>query len=282
MQYVGQICRTLHKRFGEHYRRIRKPKNNDTFLYQHFKRTSHSLNNVIVQPVEKIPYEENSSVRLKNIKRFKTELKWIKLLQTPFPLGFNYNIYHGGNISKIHDFDVLTLSGSRKCKSRSHRIRKKGNDKRKRCAAMKLNTSLNDLAVKLRIHGRHPMLPYLSSLPTAVLRSLDTEANRFYDRNHQWYDAALLTRCYIQHARRPFIDSESNHIRSYIKIPFINKGNDLPSIFQDKSVIQSTPTYFQNSESLIICYKYNKPIRNTIFNFNKLVSDLDIHDNTLS
>ena len=82
---------------------------------------------------------------------------------------------------------------------------------------------------------------------------------------------------------RPFIDSESNHIRSFIKIPFINKGIDfidLPSIFQDKSVIQSIPTYFQNSEPPIICYKYNKPIRNTIFNFNKLVSDLDIHANT--
>ena len=65
-----------------------------------------------------------------------------------------------------------------------------------------------------------------------------------------------------------------------VKIPFINKGIDfidLPSIFQDKSVIQSIPTYFQNSEPPIICYKYNKPIRNTIFNFNKLVSDLDIH-----
>ena len=37
---------------------------------------------------------------------------------------------------------------------------------------------------------------------------------------------------------------------------------------------------FQNSEPPIICYKYNKPIRNTIFNFNKLVSDLDIHANT--
>ena len=46
------------------------------------------------------------------------------------------------------------------------------------------------------------------------------------------------------------------------------------------SVIQSIPTYFQNSEPPIICYKYNKPIRNTIFNFNKLVSDLDIHANT--
>ena len=101
MQYVGQTCRTLQKRFGEHYRRIRKPKNNDTFLYQHFKRTGHSPNNVLVKPVEKISYNENSSVRFKNIKRFETELKWIKLLQTPFPLGFNDNIYHEGNISKI-------------------------------------------------------------------------------------------------------------------------------------------------------------------------------------
>ena len=75
------------------------------------------------------------------------------------------------------------------------------------------NETLNDLAVKLRILGRHPMLSYLSSLPIAVLRSLDTEANRFYDRNHQLYNAALLTRCYTQHALRPFIDSESNHIR---------------------------------------------------------------------
>ena len=141
--------------------------------------------------MEKISYDENSSVRFKNIKRFETKLKWIKLLQTPFSLGFSDNIYHESNISKMPDFDVLTLIESRKRKSRSHGIREKGNDKRKRCAAMKLNTNLNDLAVKLRIHGRHPMLSYLSSLPIAILRSLDTEANRFYDRNHQMYDAAL-------------------------------------------------------------------------------------------
>ena len=109
------------------------------------------------------------------------------------------------------DFDVLTLSESRKRKSRSHGIRKKGNDKRKRRAALKLNISLNDLAVKL-----HPMLSYLSSLPIAALRSLDTESNTFYDRNHQMYDAALLTRCYAQHALSPFIDSESNHISSTV------------------------------------------------------------------
>ena len=96
------------------------------------------------------------------------------------------------------------------------------------------------------------------------------------------YAAALLTRCYTQHALRPLSDSASNHIRSFIRIPFIKKGIDfidLPSIFQDKSVIQSIPTYFHNSEPPLICYKYNKPIRNTIFNFNKLVSHLDIHAN---
>ena len=97
---------------------------------------------------------------------------------------------------------------------------KRSNDERKRCAAMKLNTSLNDLVVKLRIHGRHPMLSYLSTLPIAILRSLDTEANRFNDRNHQMYDAALITRCDTQHVLRPFIDSESNHIRNFINIIF--------------------------------------------------------------
>ena len=43
-----------------------------------------------------------------------------------FPLGFNDNIYHEGNISKMPDFDVFSLLEIRKRKSRSHGIRKKG------------------------------------------------------------------------------------------------------------------------------------------------------------
>ena len=92
------------------------------------------------------------------------------------------------------------------------------------------------------------MLSFLSSLPILVLRILDIEANRFYDRNHQMYEAALLTRCYTQHALRPFIDAEINHQNRFIKIPFINKGMDfidLPSIFQVRSVTSSIPDYFK-------------------------------------
>ena len=110
-------------------------------------------------------------------------------------------------------------------------------------------------------------LSRLVTLSISSLHNLDTEANKFYDRAHRLYDAAILTRCYTQHALWPYKDSEINHIRHFIKIQFVNKGIEfinLPSIFKDKSVISSIPTYFENKESPIICYKYNKPIRCTV------------------
>ena len=117
MQYVGQTCHALQKRFGEHYRRMKKPKPIDTCLYRHFKLSGHSPNDVLVQPGEKLTYDKNSSSMFKIIKRHTTELKWKKkLLQTPFPLGFSGNIYHEVNISKMPDFDVFSLLEIRKRK----------------------------------------------------------------------------------------------------------------------------------------------------------------------
>ena len=116
------------------------------------------------------------------------------------------------------------------------------------------------------------MLSKLASLSISSLRKLDDEGNKFYDRKHDLCEAALLTRCYTQHGLRPYIDSEINHIRHVIKITFINKGIDfidLPSIFRDNNFISALPSYFENTESSIICYKYNKPIRNIILNLNK-------------
>ena len=91
--------------------------------------------------------------------------------------------------------------------------RKNGNFKRKH----KTVFSLFDLNILLN-SGRHQMLSKLASLSVSSLRKLDDEANKFYDRKHNLYEAALLTRCYTQHALRPYIDSEINHIRHFIKI----------------------------------------------------------------
>ena len=63
----------------------------------------------MLQPIEEMSFNSNSTERYKNNFRYETELKWIKSLQTPFPLGFNENIYHQGNISKMPDFDVFSL-----------------------------------------------------------------------------------------------------------------------------------------------------------------------------
>ena len=131
MQYVGQTGRSLKTRFREHFRKMKKPKKFDIFLYRHFKSNGHSPSKIVIQPVEKIIYDPFSSTRLKNIKRHETELKWIKFLQSPFPLGFNDNIYHEGNISKMPDFDVFSVLECKKRKSRPHGKRKNGNIKRK-------------------------------------------------------------------------------------------------------------------------------------------------------
>ena len=121
--------------------------------------------------MEKLIYDETSSRRFNTIKRLETELKWTKLLQSASHLGFNDNVYQEGDISKMPDFDVFSLLEIRKRKRRSHSKRQKGNDKRKRCAAQKSCTSLNNLSSKFTEHGRHAMLSFLSSLPIPVLCS---------------------------------------------------------------------------------------------------------------
>ena len=92
-------------------------------------------------------------------------------------------------------------------------------------------------------------------------------------------EQTLLTRHYVQHFLSPYIDSEVNHKRHFIKNLFIDIGMkfiDLHNIFQDNLGISSIP----NSETHIICYKYNKPIRSSLFNFNKIVTDINRDSNT--
>ena len=190
-----------------------------------------------------------------------------------FPLGLNENIYHEGNISIMPDFDVFSSLEFRKRTARSHAMKKNGKCKRNSRVQNLANCTLSDLAEILDVHGRHRMLSYLSSLPISVLRSLDTEANKFYDRSNRLYDAALLTTCYTQHALRPVIDSKINHVRHYIKIPFINKGMEFIDLHVHSEINRyqsAISNYFKNCEVPVICYKYNKSIRSAIFNFNIL------------
>ena len=74
MQYVGQTGQSLKTRFREHFRKMKKPKKFDTFLYRHFKNNGHSPSKIVIQPVEKIIYDPNSSTRLKILRDMKLNL----------------------------------------------------------------------------------------------------------------------------------------------------------------------------------------------------------------
>ena len=113
-----------------------------------------------------------------------------KIITNTFPLGFNDNIYHQGNISKMPDFDVFSLLDIRRRNRRSRGKRKNGNLKHKH--KNKTFWTLTDLW-KILKSGRHQMLSKLSSLSIASLRKLDEEANKWYDRKHDLYHTALLT-----------------------------------------------------------------------------------------
>ena len=117
----------------------------------------------------------------------------------------------------------FSLFECKKRKSRSHGKRKMATLRAKKdCTEKRINTSLKDLSIALNNHGRHGLLLFLSSLPISVLRNLELEANKLYNRANKLYKAVLLTRCYVQHFLSPYIDSEVNHNRHFIKIPLIN------------------------------------------------------------
>ena len=139
---------------------------------------NHSTSSISNQPVEKITYCDNSTKRYRNILRHELELKWIKLLQTPHPLGFNDNIYHEDYISRLPDFDVFSLLDILKRNNRSHSKRKNGNFKRKNKHVL----TLSELSIVLKHSGRHMALSPLVTISS--LRNLDIEANKFYDRAH--------------------------------------------------------------------------------------------------
>ena len=141
--------------------------------------------------------------------------------------------------------------------------------------------SVSDLHNIRLTSGKHRMLSILTSLSLTSLKEIDEQADKIILRTDPLYNTAGLIQSYTQHVLRPHIDKVSEHQRFFLKIHFINKGIDfidIQSIFRDKTVIDCIPKYFKNIEPPIICYKYNKPIRNIIFNYNKIVADLKIHE----
>ena len=105
------------------------------------------------------------------------------------------------------------------------------------------------------------MLSRLSALPLSSLSDIDDQADVIILRTDPLYKTIALVQSYTQHVLRPHIDYLSDHVRYFIKIPFINKDIDFidfQSILRNKNVMNCIPKYFKNLEPPINCYKYKK------------------------
>ena len=95
-------------------------------------------------------------------------------MQSPFPLGFNDNIYHEGNISKMPDFNVFFLFWNVKNVKVDLMVNvKMGTLSAKFVLKNAFNTSLKDVSLTLTNHGWHALFSFLSSLPISVLRNVE-------------------------------------------------------------------------------------------------------------
>ena len=65
MQYVGQTGKSLKTRFREHFCKMKKPKKFDLFLIAISKVMVIHLVKIVIESVEKIIHDPNSSTRLK-------------------------------------------------------------------------------------------------------------------------------------------------------------------------------------------------------------------------
>ena len=61
---LEKVADPLKTRFPEHFRKMKRPNKFDTFLYHHFENNGHFPSKIVIQPVEKMLSDPNSSSRL--------------------------------------------------------------------------------------------------------------------------------------------------------------------------------------------------------------------------
>ena len=118
-------------------------------------------------------------------------------------------------------------------------------------------------------------LSRLVTLSVSLLRNLDIEANKFYDRAHRLYDAALLTQCYTQHVLGTLskFNLSTKGLNS-LTYPVYLKINLLSLLFPmigDSLKIRNPLSFVVSIINLFVL----------LFNYNKLVTELDIENSIL-
>ena len=149
----------------------------NNFLYDHFIKYNHSIENVTITPVEILSKEPGDLRNDMKKRRLSAELNWIKRLHTPYPLGLNDQIYQQGNISSVRlHINVFSLKPDVLRKRRAHGVRCNGLSRRKQ--RLNIGPSMTFCESPKITVDTSELLHALSSIPVFRLKPILDEADR--------------------------------------------------------------------------------------------------------
>ena len=276
---VGETKRKISEQLSGHRSSIKKHAN--TFIARHFNLPGHSIEDIIIQPIEHITQRPGETDKDVTIRRLDRERFWMLELATVYPYGLNDRLQHVGNISSsnVHsNINVFNLFNRHKRRKRSHGRRR--NNRRSAEITLEQLRHFYDSG-----HGGlHLLLTTLHSTCLPNLHKLYNDCEKLRSAHgDQRFRTIVLDVCSkrLFYPVRTGCNSNTKPHKRFIKIYFHNKGIDkvnLTNIFHNKLVKSKVPIYFQEQDPPLISYRYTRNISRNVFNYNQTLQNIDVND----
>ena len=293
IQYVGETCLPLQRRFSDHKSRIRKhtSKKKETFLIRHFNEGTCSGANYtcrVLQTIDKPARHSNGKVNWTTTRyRKQKEDEWMEKLHTIYPYGLNNR--HGKNKDQEDEAETVVRTVFTKKRTK----RKRGKRVRRRSTFIKgeefykgiidvfdssscRDTELVNKAV-IEVHKRIPQLRLSEVKKVGELALEDTRQENDVPLRllHIILD---LTRAKLY--RKPKIEGEKGYLDNRIPfvVNYVNHAVDMinmNSIIHREEVKDSLPLSLLNDKEPMVVFKYDTTIRNKIFNYRDVADNFE-------
>ena len=276
IQYVGMTTQQLNTRFNQHKRNILH-NNLNTMLVKHFNSKDHHCRHLSIQIIDYVNDNTDGVVN----KLLDLEAYWMKTLNTIYPYGLNDQVKGVGLISKA---DISTFNQSNSpffSVSLSRSWRSHGSRKPKRLrknSKSEISTVVYGLFDCFQLHGLNSLYTSLRGLSHGEVLKL-----RYFISGHSNNFTKQFMDCLYAFSSQMIKPSTKKNKRDrlILVLPFLNQITDelkLSQIISSKVLRNKIPSSLKFQDTPMISFKYGKTIGQTIFNYNRVLENLNDKD----
>ena len=289
LQYVGETCQKICRRFYTHDRYFKKLSNDNKckILSQHFNQGPCQGAEYTVHIIEKLEgdgRDENNAIDkgIASLRRRK-ETEWMLKLQTVYPFGLNDRIGDEYMTDREENIVSLRFPPLKRIKKHTVRVRTKYNPKNDFIVENFIYIIMESIRED-RKNSINLIRVLLSSLRKSQIRKIGEKIQDFLEEkseNFQFlqYFLAALDIIYGKLFSEKSLNNKPfrKAVPKYrINVKFLSKGVDfinINKIIKDNNKL--LPDIFQDDPPMIV-YQLENPIRSNIFNHKKAVQNTDI------